>query len=156
MGIATIGCRVRCWRAVACLPAHGGSTMRHVLLPLLVSCCCAAAGAADWYVAVAGDDGADGRSPSAALGSVQAGVDRAGPGDTVHVGAGTYRAAVVVHRGGTDAAPLIIRGDAGATICGSAIVGGWQPYGGEVYRAPWAVASQTVFADGAALRQIGP
>jgi parallel beta-helix repeat protein len=44
-----------------------------------------------FYVRASGDDGRDGRSPAAAFATIQRGASKAGGGDTVVVGPGTYR-----------------------------------------------------------------
>src|SRR5512133_1236173 len=47
-------------------------------------------------------------APGGAIASIQAAVDRAGPGDTIVVHAGTYRESVQVRNSGTAKQPLVI------------------------------------------------
>src|SRR5512142_1261951 len=79
-------------------------------------------GGATLHVAPGGTEAGDG-SEAAPFARVQQGLDRAGPGDTVLVHAGTYREAVVVTRSGTADAYLRLLGD-GAVLSGGVSVEG--------------------------------
>ncbi|MCC6239810.1 MAG: right-handed parallel beta-helix repeat-containing protein [Phycisphaerales bacterium] len=92
--------------------------------------------------------------------ALQAVMNKANPGDTIRLGAGTYRLETTVNvtRGGTDKKPLIIEG-AGADktiIKGSVLVKNWQADKPGVWKlAGVRVNSQQLFADGQPLQQIG-
>jgi parallel beta-helix repeat protein len=85
----------------------------------------AARAAGSLYVSTRGDDAADGSSPSRALKSISKALERAEPGTTVFVGAGTYFEQVVTRRGGGGGAEIFVRGDGGAVIDGSRLA--WAP-----------------------------
>lgn len=84
--------------------------------------------------------------------TIQAALDHAGPGDTVRVPAGVYRERVHFARGGTEAAPVVLEGEPGATIDGSTPdVLDWQPMpeiGPGVYHAKIGFVPFTVGVDG--------
>ena len=61
-----------------------------------------------YYVASAGDDRNPG-TETQPLRTIQVGVDRAKPGDTVVVRAGIYHESVVLRRSGTEGKPIIVR-----------------------------------------------
>lgn len=99
---------------------------------------------ASLYVSPTGDDGHDGSGPGAAqaLRTVQAAVDRAQPGDTVLVRAGTYRETVVFPRSGTAGKPITVRPFEGErpVISGCEPVTGWALHdaGRGIWKAPMA------------------
>jgi hypothetical protein len=74
------------------------------------------AGAADWFVSPTGADTNAGTSPAAAFRTIQRGADAAGPGDTVHLGAGTYGDAVVLRHSGAPGSPITITSDGSAVV----------------------------------------
>lgn len=83
----------------------------------------------DWHVAVSGNDSAAGTG-EAPLRSIQAAADRAMPGDTVRIHAGTYRERIDPPRGGSSDAQRIVycaAGDGPVAIKGSEVVDGWMP-----------------------------
>lgn len=67
------------------------------------------------HVATDGDDTNSG-TESAPLATIQAGVDRAGPGDKVYVHPGEYRENVRIQNGGEPDAPLTLTGPADAVL----------------------------------------
>lgn len=94
------------------------------------------------FVAPGGDDGGPG-SQAEPLGSIQAAVDRAGPGTVVRVAAGVYREAVEVTRSGEPGAPIVILAAPGAVLDGAdaAIQSGavaWTELEDGIYWAPYA------------------
>jgi len=84
--------------------------------------------------------------------TIQAALDLARPGDTVHVRAGVYRERVKFKTGGRPDAPVTLEGDEGAVIDGSTPVPlHWEPapeIGPAVYRTPLAFFPFTVTANG--------
>jgi hypothetical protein len=71
------------------------------------------ASAREWHVAPGGSGNGDAGTP---LGTVQAGIDAAQPGDVVVVAAGTYAERLRSVRAGQAGAPITIRGTAGALV----------------------------------------
>jgi hypothetical protein len=95
--------------------------------------------AAEVFVAPNGNDAADG-SAEKPLATLQAGVSRLAPGDTLVVRGGTYRETVVFPRSGTAGQPITVRPHPGekVVISGCDPVGGWQLYDADknIWRAP--------------------
>jgi hypothetical protein len=88
--------------------------------------------AAEVFVAPAGNDAADG-SAEKPLATLQAGVDRLAPGDTLVIRGGTYRETVVFPRSGTAERPITVRPHSGEKVVISSCepVGGWQLHNAE-------------------------
>jgi hypothetical protein len=107
--------------------------MRWVALsPLVAGLALLAAGqvsAATYYVSPRGDDGHTGLAPddAQALRTVQAGVERLEPGDTLLIRAGIYRETVTFPRSGEAGRPLVLRpyGDGEVNLSGCEPVTGW-------------------------------
>ena len=84
-----------------------------------------------------------------------------GPGDTIYVRAGTYRAQSMVQAGkhGDATGYLTISaypGDAAPVLKGSDLVTGWVNHSGNIWKKTgWLTNSQQVFEDGVPLQQIG-
>lgn len=116
----------------------------------------AVAGAADYFVSPAGDDANDGLTLERPLRTIQAGVDRLAPGDTLHLRAGVYRELVVFPNSGTAAAPIVVRpyGGEEVTVTGCDPVEGWTLDDAErgIWKAPmpWTLGMgrNQVFAGG--------
>jgi parallel beta-helix repeat protein len=89
------------------------------------------------YVAPNGSDGNAGTDPSQPLKTIQHAADISQPGDLVSIGAGTYYEDVNVSTSGTDIAPIVFRGSAGAIVDGAdpAIAAGvtWTGLGNGVW-----------------------
>ena len=110
------------------------------------------------FVSPAGDDAHDGLGPEPerALRTIQAGVDRLQPGDTLRLRGGTYREQVVFPRSGMANAPIVVRPHANeeVTVSGCDPIGGWTPHDREkgIWRAsmPWTLGKgrNQIFADG--------
>ena len=107
--------------------------------------------AAVLHVAPAGKSGAPGTA-EAPLASVQAALDRAKAGDTVHVAPGVYRERVAFKAGGEFGQPVTLEGEPGAVLDGSEPVTlDWQPapdVAPGAYRARVAFPVFTVVAEG--------
>lgn len=69
-----------------------------------------------WYVAIDGDDRADGRSRDSALRTLNAAAARAGTGDTVLIGGGSYSETVRVRSTGTAGRPVTFRSVPGEKV----------------------------------------
>jgi parallel beta-helix repeat protein len=112
--------------------------------------------AAEYVVAPTGNDANPG-SATAPLRTVQAGINKAAPGDTVRVRSGTYREALTFPRSGSAGAPITIVGDgARPVVSGAQVVTGWVRHSGDVWKKTgWTTRSQQVFSNGARLQQIG-
>jgi len=127
--------------------------MRWIAAAALLS---AAAQAATLHVAPTGADTADG-SDAHPLRTIQAGVDRLQPGDTLLLHAGVYRETVVFKQGGEEGRPLTVRPfeQDQVTISGCEPIGGWVRDEGNVWRAPmpWTLGlgRNQVFAAGEAM-----
>lgn len=71
--------------------------------------------------------------------SIQQSVDRAAPGDTIHIEPGVYRESVVLHHGGTATAPITIMGAGrnATTLDGAvALQGVWEQCDRRLFRLP--------------------
>jgi hypothetical protein len=66
------------------------------------------------YVSTAGSDSSAGRTAAAPLRTIQAALDRARPGTTIRVAAGTYAETLHTVRDGTASAPIVVLGPGGA------------------------------------------
>lgn len=73
----------------------------------------------DWYVAVDGDDDAEGTDPDDPLATLQEALDRAEPGDTIHLADGDYYQDASTARDGTEDAPIRVTGSADAVLRGA-------------------------------------
>jgi hypothetical protein len=104
----------------------------------------ATTGATEYFVSPAGDDAHDGLAaePARALRTIQAGVDRLQPGDTLRLRAGVYREQVVFSKSGTTAAPIVVRpyGEEEILVTGCEPVSGWTLHDRDkgIWRAPMA------------------
>lgn len=94
----------------------------------------------------------DAKPGAAPYQTIQAALDAAKAGDTIHVNPGVYSEHLVFKTGGTTEQPVILEGAEGAIIDGSMDVKlDWQPapeIAAGVYRAPVAFFPYTVTADG--------
>ncbi|NOY81012.1 MAG: carbohydrate-binding protein [Kiritimatiellaeota bacterium] len=109
--------------------AAQSSTKRRLAAALSVLTAAQIACARDIYVSPQGDNANDGAAPDPqhALRTIQAGVDRLNPGDTLLVRDGVYRETVTFPRSGTADAPITVRpyGDETVTISGCDLITGW-------------------------------
>ncbi|MFD7623396.1 hypothetical protein ACFV6W_42625, partial [Streptomyces sp. NPDC059802] len=82
-----------------------------------------------YYVAVSGQDAADGRSDRTPFRHIQKCADVMVPGDTCLVLSGTYEETVVPARSGTAGLPITYRAAPGAkvTVSGASGIGGFEP-----------------------------
>jgi hypothetical protein len=106
----------------------------------------------------AASDRAAGVRPDQPFRTISGALAKAMPGDTVRIAAGTYREAVQLVRGGSDADHRIhLVADGGdVTVKASDVVTGWAPASDGVWKKTgWRVNSQQVIVDGQTLRQIG-
>ena len=96
-----------------------------------------AARAGELRVSPAGLDANPG-SKREPLRTIQAGVDRAGPGDTVVVGEGVYRETVSFPRSGESGRPITVSAEAGArvVVSGCDSIGDWTRHTDTVWEAP--------------------
>ncbi len=104
----------------------------------------------------AGGDG----SEASPFGTIQQGVDAAGPGDVVQVRAGVYYETVSFGSGGAPGRPLTVRGEAGAIVDGANpdLAAGdvaWADEGGGVWSASLGHGTGHVVADGDRLFRFG-
>lgn len=72
--------------------------------------------AGDWFVSPTGADTNGGTSLADAFRTIQKGADAAGPGDTVHLSAGTYGDAAVLKHSGAPGSPITITSDGNAAV----------------------------------------
>jgi len=73
-----------------------------------------------YYVSPAGDDARTGKSSASALRSIQKALNRAQPGDRVHLADGAYHQSIVTVRSGRKGAPITIEGSRQAVLYGDA------------------------------------
>lgn len=124
------------------------------------------------YVSPSGSDANDGLARGRALKSVGVAMQAARPGDVIHLANGVYREGIETGVGGTAAAPITLRAEAGASpvVSGSAVATGWTRHNGPVWQLPWnpnqvvtgysgpevvtRKAPQQVFVNGAPLQQV--
>jgi parallel beta-helix repeat protein len=125
-------------------------------MPRLLACACylcafsGTAHAATYYVSPNGSDAASGTAIENPMQTIQKAVQRAAPGDTVMLRAGTYREQIEVAKGGSQQRPLTISAYKAElpVIKGSDVVTGWEPHEGAIWKkAGWGVNSQQVFVD---------
>jgi alpha-N-arabinofuranosidase len=90
--------------------------------------------AAEIHVSPSGHDANDGSSGSP-LKTIQAAANKAQPGDTVTVHAGTYREEINPPRGGVEGKPIVFQAAPGekVVIKGSEIVTGWKKLEGDAW-----------------------
>jgi hypothetical protein len=120
---------------------------------------CHTAAAATWFVSPRGNDANSGLGPDdrQALETIQAGVGRLRPGDTLLVRGGVYRETVVFPRSGAPGRPLVVKAYPGETavISGCDPIAGWTRHKGNIWKAPmgWTLGRgrNQVFADGQVL-----
>jgi len=120
------------------------SRLSSIVGTLIVTCAAVLAAAHDsWsetiYVASNGNDAAAGDA-QAPLRTVQAGIQKAGPGDTVFVKQGIYRGRLTFPRDGAAGKPITLTGETGTILDGGTLVTGWERVagGGNVYRVAYA------------------
>lgn len=114
------------------------------------------AAAATYYVSPQGRDTNSGLGPgpNQALRTIQAGVNKLQPGDTLLIRGGVYRETVVFSRSGTPDKPITLRPYKGekVVISGCDEITGWQRHEGRVWKAPmpWTLGPgrNQVFLDG--------
>jgi len=117
---------------------------------LLLMAPAAAAPAAEIVVAPDGNDAAAG-TRDAPLATIQAAVDRAGPGDTVLVRGGTYRESVRLTRSGRPDAPIRLLAMPGETVVFSGteqVPGPWRRHKGAIFKTKVKNKSIQLFVDG--------
>ncbi len=109
--------------------------------------------AGDIYVANVGNDANPG-TKSAPLLTIQAAVNRLGPGDTCLIRGGTYRETVTFPRSGSPQKPITVKpyGSECVTVSGCDPVTGWTPYANRIWKAnmPWTLGTgrNQVFCNG--------
>ena len=88
------------------------------------------ADALEIFVSPTGKDTNNGRSSAAALRTIQEGINKALPGDTVYISPGVYRETVVFPRSGTAGKVISVLPYQGGkvTVTGCDPVSGWTPY----------------------------
>ncbi|HJT98424.1 MAG TPA: right-handed parallel beta-helix repeat-containing protein, partial [Rhodanobacteraceae bacterium] len=103
------------------------------------------------YVAPNGSDANAGTNPSQPLKTIQHAADISQPGDLVSIAAGVYRENVQVSTSGTDDAPIVFRGSAGAILDGAdpAIAAGvaWTNRGNGVWSYATGYSTDLVVTD---------
>jgi parallel beta-helix repeat protein len=96
-----------------------------------IGCLTGAAHADAYYVSLSGNDRASG-TVATPWRTIQHGVDALNPGDTLFIGAGTYRERIEIRRGGTARAPITLAAIPGARVIVS---------GADRLRAGWSKAT---------------
>jgi hypothetical protein len=111
--------------------------MKSPALPLALALLLPVLAAREYHVSPAGNDTHDG-APALPLRTISAAAQRAQPGDTVTVHAGTYRERVTPPRGGTSASARITYQAAPGEVVvikGSEVVRDWKPFVATVWKA---------------------
>lgn len=116
------------WSERAAAGGRWGWVVAWARAALVVALCAAASAQTTYFVRTTGNDGNDGLTPSTAWRTVTFSAGRAGAGDTVYVGAGTYSGRVQPTSHGTSAEPVRFvadvtgerTGDAGVVTLSSA------------------------------------
>jgi len=89
------------------------------------------------HVSPEGDDANDGLGPGRAMRTVQAAVNKLGPGDTCLAHEGVYRETVVFPRSGAEGKPIALRAASRAVVVtGCDPVLGWERFRGDIWKAP--------------------
>ncbi|MBV9469053.1 MAG: right-handed parallel beta-helix repeat-containing protein, partial [Abitibacteriaceae bacterium] len=126
--------------------------------PILLLTGCSAVAARTVYVSTSGDDTSVG-TVEKPLHTVGKALKSASAGDTITIGAGTYREApILMTHSGSATQPITIQGAPRAEVVlkGSQVVTSWQDAGQGLWRvADWKINSQQLFCDGKPLQQIG-
>ncbi len=118
--------------------------------------CCHTATAATLFVSPKGNDTNSGLGPGEgqALKTIQAGVGRLRPGDTLLLRGGVYRETVAFPRSGEPGRPLVVKAYQGekVVVSGCDPITGWTRHKGTIWKAPMAwtlgLGRNQVFADG--------
>ncbi|PIX46741.1 MAG: hypothetical protein COZ57_10425 [Armatimonadetes bacterium CG_4_8_14_3_um_filter_66_20] len=129
------------------------------LLPVLLTLCAQGGWTMDCHVSPTGNDANTGTGPEdgKALRTLQAGVDKLQPGDTLLVHGGVYRETVTFPRSGEPGKPITVKAADGeeVTVTGCDPVTGWTKQEGNLWKAPmpWTLGlgRNQVFAGGAVL-----
>ena len=135
--------------------------MRHAhLIPSFLLLACMAP-AAEWHVAITGNDANPG-GKDRPLRSINAAAQKAQAGDQVLVHAGTYRETVTPANSGSAGKPILYKpfGDGTVVISGAEVVTGWSKDGngfvaalpGDFYRSVYNYSGQ-IFVDGTMILQ---
>ena len=127
-----------------------------LILVAILSLLAATVWPAAYYVSPSGSDANVGIGPedTAALHTIQAGVDKLQAGDTLFIRGGVYREAVVFARSGATGEPIALKAFKGEKVgvTGCEPVVGWRRHTGKVWKAPmpWTLGlgRNQVFVDG--------
>jgi hypothetical protein len=134
LSISTIATR----KPASAVPSSAGTKTRpRGIAPLLLALLVQSAGAAEFHVAISGDDAQPG-TRKAPLRTIQRAADLAQAGDVITVHEGVYRERINPPRGGTsDRKRIVYRAAPGARveIKGSEVVKGWVKVQDEVWKA---------------------
>lgn len=126
----------------------GGRTLARLLAAVLALS--APLAAHDYYVSPSGKGGNPG-TLALPFRSVAHGVRQLHPGDTLYLRQGVYREAIYIGRGGSAAAPIVIRGfpKECAILAGSDLVAGpWRRERGNIWSAASVSATSDLYVDG--------
>lgn len=129
---------------------------RLAMAVIMVAAAAANSLAATYYVSPHGQDTNSGLGPGPgkALRTIQAGVNKLQPGDTLLIRGGVYRETVVFSRSGTADRPITVRSyqNEKVVISGCDEITGWQRHEGPMWKAPmpWTLGPgrNQVFMDG--------
>jgi hypothetical protein len=124
--------------------------MRRTILALSCTLLAAAAQAAEYHVAATGDD-ANAGTPAAPWRTLARACATVGPGDTVWLGAGTYRETLRPRVPGTNGAVIRFAARSGekAILSGAdPLTGSWQPHAGSIYSLRTDLKFIQLFVDG--------